>query len=347
MRPVVYGLIIMLLITNVGLIFGKGVVAEFIDRERIELKLDDVFFSGIMDIDTVPGGFILLISRTPHKPGDLILKVDSKGKLLKQYEKRGYGPGEIKAIRNIVVTEDSIYAIESTTPFVHEYSHDLVFKKDYRVKRGGKLFDAGKYMGIWNAVAATEKGQSKKYALSLYNKEKFSFVRYAFPIKKEPFLVQGWGGICKANGDSFAGVYVNEYYIRQYDPEFLKYSTVNQTIPGHIKKYVKWTGEPNSINNKALSWMESWTKMHSIFWFKNYCILRYLHDGKNFIDVYTSDGVLICGPIKENDDISLRHFDGSYFWMLEEKELKNADHGKTGDINYTLIKAAFRVRQTH
>jgi len=174
--------------------FGKTTADLFVDIEKIELKINDINIAHIVDIGILPDGFVIGINESAYGALCLLIKVKNDGSLVTVYNKRGNGPGELRDIENLYVKEDSILVAERISPYLHEFSYKLEFKTDHRLKHPGKVFKAGRYLGIWS-INSTGKKKREQYILALYDKSTYEFKKLVFPIDEIPAYVQRWGGI--------------------------------------------------------------------------------------------------------------------------------------------------------
>ncbi len=313
-------------------IFGQG-KDLFSEVERIELKFKDIYFAVLGQVRPLPDGFIALCNESRTSGRHKIIKFDKQGNVLSIFQERGNGPGELRSVANILVTNDSILVAESTAPYVHKFSHKLEFIEDFRIKKGGKIFNLGsRYFGIWGPKYKNVNGKDKIFMLALYEKDSFTFKRDAFDIKEEPALTFNWGGICKIDKNRFAGIYANEYKIRILDEDGNQVNSLIKEVPGHFKKYYKWNKDPNNIDSRAMKWMHSWSKMHAVFFLNEIIIIRHNLNRRNYLDFYSRDGALIKGNwLQPKSNGHVFTTDG-FIWKLQKV---NEDDD---DTRYFLVK---------
>jgi hypothetical protein len=302
----------------------------FVDVERVNLKLDELLYSGLGDIAPLPDGFIIVFRR--GRDCNLIVKLDKQGNIITVYDKTGNGPGEIRGLHNIGVTGTAIFASEMQSPFIHEFSHDLKFKNDYRIKGAGKLYVLGtKYIGIWCPSNFDEKAENLD-TLALYDAKSFKFKKYVFRVKEVPAFFSYWGSVCRINDDTFAGVYPSEYQIRIFDGnlEFRK-SLLNE-IPVYIKKYVPFNRSQSVVDQNAVNWTNTWSVMHSIYYLDGMFILSYTYNKEFFLDIIDSNGKVVYPNYKEKKRFGIAFIeDNKFLWRLKVEEGDEAD-------KYTLVK---------
>jgi hypothetical protein len=307
----------------------------FDEVERIELKMGDVVFASVADARPLPDGFILIIDQSAFGDVYSIVKLSKKGELIRLYDKRGNGPGEIRRIDNIAVRKNSILVAESTAPFVHEYSHDLQFIKDHRVKKGGKIFLLGKFVGIWSTNFIKENNQDKSYILALYDSETFEFKRYAFEIPGAPAYVFSWGNVCELDNQTFAGIYSTRYQVHLFDSEFNRTKDLIKNIPKHIKKYYPWKQDPHKLDNTGIQWMHSWSKIYGVYYIKGTFIIKYMHDKKRYLDLVDGSGNIILAGFEEAKNSGIIFTQDSFVWWLESNDDKT---------KFFLVKTEFNLK---
>ncbi len=287
----------------------------FKELERIELKLEKVHFATLSTVVPVPDGFILLVKESAFGNQYALIKISKSGAFVSVYNKRGNGPGELRTITNMVATKNSILVGELSAPYVHEFSHDLIFKEDHRIKSGGKLFQLGQYLGIWTVNYKKVGNNNKTYILALYDRKTFEFKRFAYEIGEIPAFVQYWGGICQIDDNYFAGIYPTHYQIKVFNKELQFEKNLIKMVPKHIKKYHPWKKSPSHMDNSALKWMHSWSKPHSIFFIEGKFILKHLVDNQQFLDVISKDGEILRA-VKEGKNRSCLFSEGPSLWKL-------------------------------
>ena len=217
----------------------------FNEISRIELQLDDVVFALITDIVPLPDGFVLIIKESRFGNTYSLLKLSKKGDFICKFDRRGNGPGEIKNIENIVAAKTSIFVAESFAPYVHEYSHNLQFIRDYRIKQGGKIFLFEDYIGIWSLNFRKINNKDKIYILALYDRNTFQFKGVTFEIPELPPYVHRMGGMCRVDNTTYAGVYSTRYQIYLFDERLQYKESLIKKVPEHIKKYYPSKLSPN------------------------------------------------------------------------------------------------------
>ncbi|NIM12418.1 MAG: hypothetical protein GTO45_09915 [Candidatus Aminicenantes bacterium] len=307
----------------------------FKEIERIELKLDDVVFASISDVVSVSDGFVLIIKESRFGDTYALLKLSKSGEPICKYDKRGNGPGEIRSIDRIAVKKKSILVAESFAPYIHEYSHNLEFIKDHRIKKGGEIILLGKFIGIWSRNFITEDKKDKIYMLALYDKDTLKFQRYAFEVKEVPDFVYTWGGMCKVDNNSYAGVYATTYQIHLFDKNLQHEKRLITIVPKYIKKYYPYKGDPQTFDQTSQKWMESWSKMESIDYVDNKFILGYMQGKNSYFDIIDNVGNILYSQYKV-DKKWIVFTDNSHVWWLEKVE-------DNEDVKYFLIKSRLNL----
>lgn len=302
----------------------------FKEIERTELDFGNVVFARVSNIVPLPDGFIVLINETAYTTRHTLLKFSKKGTLISKYDRRGNGPGELRSVGNIVQLENSILVSESSAPYVHEYSHNLKFIKDHRIKKGGEVILLGKFIGIWSRNFITEEKKDKIYMLALYDKATLKFQRYAFEVKEVPNFVYMWGGMCKMDNNSYAGVYVTTYQIRLFDKNLQNEKTLITIAPKYIKKYYPYKGDPQTFDQTSQKWMES------IDYVDNKFILGYMKGKNSYLDIIDNDGNILYSQYKV-DKKWIVFIDNSHVWLLEKVE-------DDEDMKYVLIKSRLNLQ---
>lgn len=291
----------------------------FKEIERVRLEFNDIVFYSIWQSIKIKDGFVSILTESEKGGRYFLVKFSNEGKILAVYKQYGSGPGDISRINSIADTGNTILIPERTLSYVHEFSYDLKFIRDYRIKKGGNIILIGDYVAIWSVNTPGQKDTDKKYMSALYDLKNFNFKKYAFEITEIPALVQDWGNICKLDHNSYAGIYSTEYQIRIYDRELnFKKNLLNNT-PNYISKYSPFNGNPRNVNNEIVKWMESWSRMHELFYADGKLILRYATGKDMFIDIFDKNGKPLAQNIKQNKENYLAFTDGNYFWKYEIK----------------------------
>lgn len=301
--------------------------------ERFKVEVDQPF-SSFTSFRNVSDGFVLYLqeSRTSQNKGFLV-KVDKGGRFLTKYKDWGNGPGQLREIDNIHIIEDHVFACESVSPWIHTFDRNLKFLNDIKIKKGGKIVvHNDKYIGIWSLNI---KGENDAYKLAIYDRKNFKFNRYAYPVKEIPLLVQHWGGICKVNENTYAGVYPPDFQIKLFDGEFNFVKDLLTKTPAHIVRHTKWKKDPNTLNNEMLEWYYGWSKIHSVFFSKNHYIVKYQYKKKGYIDVFDSEGKLKFKQIQYPEK-TISFVDGDDIWFIEWVETED-------DRDYYLVKTELNL----
>jgi hypothetical protein len=310
----------------------------FKEVERVDLKLDKIIFAHINDYVVVPDGFIILIQETARGEYFSLVKLSKKGDVLRVYEKRGNGPGELRYIENLEAFGKSIFVGEMTAPYFHEFNHNLDFIADHRAKRGGKVMHVGNYIGIWADYIPRVNNVDKFYMLGLYDNKTYEFKKYAFEIPEIPALVQSWGGVRKIDENTYAGIYPTQYQIRLYDKELNFKKNLLKDVPGYIVKYSPWKQNPNDVTLDMQKWFKSWSKIESLFYADGKFLLRYMIGEEFFIDIFDKDGKKLVSQYKEPKNKHVNFAEGGFLWLLESYD-EDEDSPKN-----TLIKAKLDIK---
>jgi hypothetical protein len=325
-------------------LFGSLVVGLYADDskntdvfqeiERIQLNFGDFVFARITDIEPSPEGFILAVKDSAFGNLYSLVKLSGKGKYLCHYDKRGNGPGELRNIDHIAVSDEFLFVSESNSPYIHKFSHNLEFIQDYRVKRGGGVFLLGSYIGSWGVSFTKVGGKDKTHLLQLYDKNKFEYKKDAFDVSEIPPYVFSWGGMCQVNENTFAGVYCNQFKVFLFDRELNVKGSLISDAPKYVKEYYKWKGDSQTFDSNTDNWLSSWTKMHSIYYVDNKLIVIYMINRKQFIDVYSLEGKPLVKNYLSRKNRFFSFTQDSYCWWLE----RNDD-----STEFTLIKTKIKL----
>jgi hypothetical protein len=289
----------------------------FKEVDRVKLDFGDVVFANTSKIVPLQDGFIVLIDETAYTKTHTLLKFSKKGTLLNKYDRRGNGPGELRSVGNIIPLENSILVSESSAPFVHEFSHDLKFVKDHRIKKGGKILDLGKYFGIWALNYKRENNKDKVFILALYDRNTFEFKKFAFEIPEVPAYVFTWGGICRVDENTFAGAYVTQHKIYLFDSDLKLKKSILGDLPGYMKKYHPWKKSHSHADNTSVEWLKSWSKIDSLYYIDGKFIVKHLLENKCFLDIISLDGKPLLKNYQESKNSSLLFTEDPYVWLLE------------------------------
>ncbi len=301
----------------------------FVEVDTVKVNLDDILHSGISDVEQLPDGFLFLLYR--GRKNNLLVKVDKKGNVVKVYDKPGNGPGELRHIFNIVVYRNSIYAIEGESPYMHEYTHDLKFKKDYRINAWGRLYILGKYAGIWRPNTFDEKSE-EIYTLALHDPNDFTFKRHVFRVKEVPAFFTFWGDVCMIDENNIAGVYSTEYQIRIFDGDMNFKKNLLEDTPNHIKKYSPYKGSKNVVGQNAYEWTKTWSVISKLYYVDKMFLLSYTLNKEFFLDIIDMNGKILYPNYKEKKKFGIVFIeDQKYVWRLKVEEGDESD-------KYSLVK---------
>lgn len=326
---------ILIVLLGLGLIFPFGINSYaanksqktiFKEVDRVELDFGNVVFASISKIVPLPDGFVVLVNESAYSVRHTLVKLSKKGKLLNKYDRRGNGPGEIRSIGNIVQLENSILVSESSAPFVHEYSHDLKFVKDHRIKKGGKVLLPGKYIGIWTLNFKKENDKEKAFTLALYDRNTFEFKKFAFEIPEVPAYVFTWGGICRVDENTFAGVYVTQYKIYLFNSEMQLQKTMLGKAPSYIKKYRPWKKSHSHADNTSVEWLHSWSKINDLYYIDGKFVVSYMCEKRRFLDIISLEGETLVANYEESKNSSVIFTEGSFIWQLEWNDDKTTNY---------------------
>lgn len=308
----------------------------FTEIERIELDFENVIFAKILDIAAAPDGFLIIASESAHTDKHTLLKFGMDGMLIAKYNRRGNGPGELRYVRGIVAIKDKIFASESAAPFVHEFSQNLKFTKDHRIKNGGKILLLGKYFGIWRPVYENESEKKRASMISLYDRKTFKFKRNVFKVEEIPNFVYDWGGICKLDENTYAGIYVIPYQISLFDAEFQLKKKLLGKVPQYMKKYRPWKQNPQRIDNAAREWVHSWSKITQIYCSDGIFIIQYTHDKKDYLDFVSPEGNVLFENYEEKKNRRVTLTTKNAVWLYEWNDDRT---------RHTLIKGKLNIKK--
>jgi hypothetical protein len=328
--------IFLLVVCLVGLIavpYAKTEPALFKDIRRISLDFRDAPIAGVGFIRPLTEGFVVIYNESAFNDSFALARLSSSGIKIKSYKERGNGPGELGAILRLVVTEKSILVSEFKRPIIHEFSHELSFKKDYRIKKPGIIFDLGKHIGVWSLNFSKENNQDKIYMLSVYNRKTFHFIKFSFEIPEVPAFVYLMGGIWPTSKKHYAAIYPTEYQIRLYDENLNFKKNVIKSIPSHVKKYIPWKKSPYSLDNKGYEWMNSWSRLNRLFFIDGRYFIIYWQNKTQYLDIISNDGQLLLKQYvmdKKRTPVFNRK---NRIWMLESNDEKT---------QFSLIETGFQ-----
>jgi hypothetical protein len=311
-----------ILLTVLSLLFvlvstGDAKTYGFQTVRKVELDLEDIPVAYAAGFAKIPDGFIIAINASRFGTQFSLLKFSNEGKLLKTYEKRGNGPGELRAVSNILVNGDTLLVSERTAPYVHELTLDFKFVRDYRIKRGGNIYQLGKYYGIWGVNITGKEKNLKKYMLALYDSKTFEFKKYAYEVADPPPFVSLWGNIVPIGNNRFAGVYCNQYQIDFFDEELNLKDSMKLNVPDGMKKYSPGNKNPSLFNAESKKWMDSWLKYNSITYIDGKFILRYSIDDEMKLDVFSRDGKRLILGLIENEIGGVVMAEPPYAWCVK------------------------------
>ena len=290
--------------------------SPFQELDTIKIQFGENLFTKIGGVEAFPGGFIFLLSR--GRQNNLIVIVDKSGKIKHVYDKAGNGPGELRDAFNVTSANGYIYACESESSYVHQYTSELKFVKDFRIKRAGKLFVLkDNQFGVWGPNY-TDDGA---FQLALYD-ENFNFKRYEYHVKEIPNLFHFWGGIVNGPENTYAVFYPNSYQIKLFDTDWkLKKSVVKQ-VPPHIIPYKKYTRNPSHVDNSTVEWSKSWSVLWSLFYSKGKYFVSYLYQSKVFVDVLDEEGRIILKNFQDPKGYHLSFIDhDGELWKLRTENI--------------------------
>lgn len=307
--------------------------------EKVDLNFGDVICAYIVGIAPLENGFVLLTNESVYGDKYSLLKLSERGEFIKQYNKRGNGPGEFSRVGSLVVLEKSILVFERSTPFIHEFTFDLEFVRDHRVKQGGKGFLLGNFVAVQGLYFTGGNKDKKNYVLALYDRETFEFKKYAVEVNEVPAFVFTWGGFCEVDNKTIAGVYSNIYEVQLFDRYMNKSGALEKKISGHFEKYYPWKKNPNTLRNDGVKWMHSWAKMHSIFFLEDKFIITYLQNKKYYWDVISMDGKPVAFGLENKADQPFLFTTNSHIWRLETTEVED-------EKEYAIIQMRFKKSET-
>lgn len=284
--------------------------------ERIRIATDD-YYPYINDLTTVPDGYVLLCEQSAATSKPILVKLNLKGISIATYGSHGYGPGELTKVNSLCFSEGEILATEFFTPVIHVFSTSLEFKKDIRIKKGGNILFADKrFIAVWSMHYEKEFA----YMVTLYDRNDYSFKRYAFPISREsiPAFVHFYGSFIPIDGNRYAGIYSNSYKIKIFSDDFNFETGLLKNAPAHVKKYRPWKRNRSIVDTmSANDWIASWTVLHSLFYVDGVFLINYREGGNFYIDFASRKGKIIHTGQK----VRWYHLysDGKFLWRIERE----------------------------
>lgn len=303
--------------------------------EKIDLQFDDYIFASLVSLKPIKDGFVLLVNESAYGDEYTMIKLSKRGKLLNLYNKRGNGPGEFSRASGVAVLEKSILVFERVAPYIHEFSFDLDFVRDHRIKQGGIGFLLGRYIALQGLYFSKEGKKQIANILALYDRETLEFKKHAVEIGEIPAFVYAWGGFCEVDDNIIAGVYSNIYEIQLFDREMNKTGALEKEISGNFKRFYPWKKNPNKLRESGVKWMHSWTKMHSVFYLDEKYIVTYLQNKKYYYDVISKDGKTLAMGIEGKQNGKYLFTSAAHIWRLDTTEVED-------EKEYALIKMKFK-----
>ena len=122
--------------------------------------------------------------------------------------------------------------------------------------------------------------------------------------------MQRWGGICKIDSATYAGIYPTQYQIRLLDQRLKFKKNLLNKVPEHIKTYHPWKKSPNHLQDDGLKWMHSWSKMQSLFFVQGVFVLKYLYQNDRYLDIIDMNGNILRAAYKEDKNSTHIFSDG-------------------------------------
>jgi hypothetical protein len=307
----------------------------FKEVKRIKIETDNIY-PIVTSMNILKNGFVILFKATSSGNKPLLVTIDKKGTFLSKYDARGYGPGELMEPNNIFISDEEILVSESFNPVIHAYSNKLIFIRDYRIKKGGKiLFADKKRLGIWSMFPEKD----LVYLITIYNKENLNHIKYAYSIKKDkvPAFVQYYGNLCRIDKENFAGIYASDFQVNIFDSQIKLKRKLFTGKPAHVKKYHPWKGNRSIVNgNRAEEWINSWTVAYSVLFVDDHFLIYYREKNKFYLDVVDIKGTHIYTKQEMPWVHSLS--DGKHLWRVEKKE------STTDELNYYIIQEKLITR---
>jgi hypothetical protein len=301
----------------------------FKNLEKIELKFGELVFANIGTLFPLKNGFVSYYNESAYGSLYGLVLFSNDGNVIKKYDRRGNGPGEINRISNITVTGNSILVAEFGKPVIHVFDQQLNFVKDYRIKYAGKIYNLGKYVGIWTYNYTNKNNEDKIYVLSLYDSSTFEFQKYAGDVNEVPDFVQYWGGIWQSQKNTFALIFPHHYQVFLYDQHLKLKRKLIKRPPPHIKPFTPWKKNKKHLNNDGMKWIRSWTKPYSLFYYKGKYLLISIYQGDQFLDVIDESGKFLLSGYKLKDYSSINFIKDNFIWI------KKTDKEQS---KYTLVK---------
>jgi len=302
--------------------------------EHIELQFGALVFANLGNIVPLRNGFVSYYNESAYGANYGLLLISPEGKVVKKYDRRGNGPGEFNRISNIIVKGNSILVAEMGKPVIHVFDSDLNFVRDYRVKHSGKIFDLGKYIGVWSYNHIRERDVDKIYVISMYDSADFTFKGYAGNVDLVPDFVQYWGGIWNADKNAYALILPHRFQIYLLDSELKFKKKIISNPPGHVKHFTPWKKDKNHLNSEGFKWIQSWTKPFRLFYYNGKYLLISVFKRKQYLDVIDSNGKYIFSGIQLKEYCGYEFIKDGFMWLCKSDKEQSI---------FTLIKCKLKM----
>ncbi len=225
-----------------------------------------------------------------------ILVFNESGELIKEFDKRGYGPGEIRRVSSISVLDDRLYLMEAFSGLIHVKDLSLSHIEDLRIEIGGFLaINTKDDLGVWRPRV----GNTTTHMLTLYDRHTRKARLKAMAMKSAdvPPFVSHYGGIASM-GDGYIGVFANDYRPVVLDHEFRFKKRLFNLVPAHVVSYYPWKKDRQKVKyHEMKAWIESWFLMENIFVHDDMILICYSYSGEHYMDIYDKNANLLAAKI--------------------------------------------------
>ena len=240
---------------------GAGRIVHLEEVLRIQDTGDEYYFKYPSNLKIAPDGSIFV---TDWSSG-LLARFDTKGKFLRNYFRKGEGPGELASVGNYFFDDGNIVIYDARLQKILWLDFDGEIVKEFRVLRTARAFDfkmyhSGKYYFIqYNVPFESTKPTyiDVPYQLVFFNEEGNEADPLVSFVLKSYVVASGGGGggyfhIDKMITAPFANQYLflshtQEYLLKVFDPE------KNQIIRSFSRDYkrIKPSAEYKAMMKKG------------------------------------------------------------------------------------------------
>lgn len=109
---------------------NAGRILSLQEVQRIQDAQADYYFKSPRDIQIAPNGSLFVVDE------DQFLKFDADARFVKNFYKKGQGPGELEGIRDFIITEDTLIVFQGQPTKIMLMSHDGEFIHEFRPEAG-------------------------------------------------------------------------------------------------------------------------------------------------------------------------------------------------------------------